>query len=79
MGMLTPHKGRVSVFGLSPTEHPIEVKKRIGYVAEDQVLPPMSSIADLIAFHEYLFPKWDRRPGARSSRPLRPGEKQAHP
>lgn len=60
MGMLVPHKGRVSVFGLSPTDHPIEVKKRVGYVAEDQVLPANSSIADLIAFHEYLFPKWDR-------------------
>ena len=60
MGMLVPHKGRVRVFGLSPTDDPVEVKKRVGYVAEDQVLPPSSSIADLIAFHEYLFPKWDR-------------------
>jgi ABC-2 type transport system ATP-binding protein len=60
MGMLVPHKGRVRVFGLSPTDNPIEVKKRIGYVAEDQVLPPNSSVGDLIAFHEYLFPSWDR-------------------
>ena len=60
MGMLVPHKGRVRVFGLSPTEHPIEVKKRVGYVAEDQVLPPVPRIADLIAFHDYLFPSWDR-------------------
>jgi ABC-2 type transport system ATP-binding protein len=60
MGMLTPHTGRVSVFGLSPTDDPVEVKKRVGYVAEDQVLPPASSIADLIAFHQYLFPNWDR-------------------
>jgi ABC-2 type transport system ATP-binding protein len=37
----------------------VEVKKRIGFVAEDQVLPPMSSIDELIAFHRYLFPKWD--------------------
>jgi len=60
MGMLVPHNGHVSVFGLSPTQHPIEVKKRVGFVAEDQVLPANSSIADLIALHEYLFPKWDR-------------------
>src|SRR5579862_6424328 len=60
MGMLTPHAGRVRVFGLSPTEDPVEVKKRIGYVAEDQVLPPTSSVAELIAFHAWLFPSWDR-------------------
>jgi len=60
MGMLAPHPGRVLVLGLSPTEDPVEVKKRIGYVAEDQVLPPTSSIAELISFHAYLFPAWDR-------------------
>jgi len=60
MGMLVPHRGLLRVFGMSPIESPVEVKKRIGYVAEDQVLPPGSSIADLIGFHEYLFPQWDR-------------------
>ena len=60
MGMLAPHAGRVRVFGLSPAEDPVEVKKRIGYVAEDQVLPPSSSIAELISFHSWLFPNWDR-------------------
>jgi len=59
MAMLHPYSGSVRVFGVSPTEHPVEVKRRIGYVAEDQVLPPGSSIAELIAFHRYLFPQWD--------------------
>ncbi len=35
------------------------MKKRIGYVAEDQVLPPRMKIAELIAFHRYLFPHWN--------------------
>ncbi len=59
MGMLFPHEGSVRVFGLSPTDEPVAVKKRIGYVAEDQVLPQDSSIAELIALHRYLFPDWD--------------------
>jgi ABC-2 type transport system ATP-binding protein len=59
MGMLFPHAGTVRVFGLSPTQDPVAVKKRIGYVAEDQVLPVGSSIAELIALHRYLFPSWD--------------------
>ena len=60
MGMLFPHAGSVRVFGMSPTEQPVAVKKRIGYVAEVQVLPAKSSIAELIALHRYLFPDWDR-------------------
>jgi ABC-2 type transport system ATP-binding protein len=59
MGMLFPQAGSVRVFGLSPTEDPVAVKKRVGYVSEDQVLPPGSSIAELIALHRYLFPDWD--------------------
>ncbi len=59
MGMLYPQSGSVRVFGLSPTDEPIAVKKRIGYVAEDQTLPSGSTIAELAAFHKYLFPKWD--------------------
>jgi len=59
MGMLFPHTGTVRVFGLSPTDEPVAVKKRIGYVAEEQVLPVGSSIAELIALHRYLFPSWD--------------------
>ena len=59
MGMLFPHAGAVRVFGLSPTEEPVAVKKRIGYVAEEQVLPVGSTIAELIALHRYLFPGWD--------------------
>ena len=60
MGMLFPHAGTVRVFGLSPTEEPVAVKKRIGYVAEEQVLPVGSRIAELIALHRYLFPSWDQ-------------------
>ena len=57
MGMLYPQSGAVRVFGLSPTDrHPVAVKKRVGYVAEDQILPARLKIAELIDFHRYLFP-----------------------
>jgi ABC-2 type transport system ATP-binding protein len=59
MGMLFPQAGSVRVFGLSPTGQPVAVKRRIGYVAEEQVLPAGASIAELIALHRYLFPGWD--------------------
>jgi ABC-2 type transport system ATP-binding protein len=59
MGMLFPQAGSVRVFGMSPSEQAVAVKKRVGFVAEDQALPTGSSIGELIAFHKYLFPKWD--------------------
>ncbi len=59
MGMLYPHGGEVRVFGQSPIHDAVAVKKRVGYVAEDQVLPAGSSIAELTGFHRYLFPRWD--------------------
>jgi ABC-2 type transport system ATP-binding protein len=59
MGMLHPHGGSVRVFGASPIDDPVGIKSRIGYVAEDQVLPAGSRIAELIALHRYLFPQWD--------------------
>src|SRR5215475_1798373 len=61
IGMLHPHGGSVRVLGLSLTRDFVEVKKRIGYVSEDQVLPPASSIKELISFHRYLFPQWDNQ------------------
>jgi ABC-2 type transport system ATP-binding protein len=59
MGMLFPQAGTVRVFGLSPGGEPVAVKKRIGYVSEEQVLPAGASIAEMLAFHRYLFPTWD--------------------
>jgi ABC-2 type transport system ATP-binding protein len=59
VGMLVPHEGSVRVFGLSPTEQPVQVKRRLGFVSEEQVLPPASRISEIIAFHRYLFPQWD--------------------
>ena len=51
LGMLYPHAGEVRVFGLSPRTDPVSIKQRLGYVAEDQVLPAGSRVADIIALH----------------------------
>jgi ABC-2 type transport system ATP-binding protein len=59
MGMLSPQSGSVRIFGISPFDDPVAVKKRIGYVAEDQLLPAYCSIAELTALHRALFPRWD--------------------
>ena len=59
MGMIEPQAGSVWVFGLDPREKPLEIKRRVGYVAEDQTLPPFLTVAEVIDLHRGLFPGWD--------------------
>ena len=59
MGMLEPQQGSVRILGLDPREAAVEVKRRVGYVSEDQVLPGGLSVGAVIDFHRDLFPSWD--------------------
>jgi ABC-2 type transport system ATP-binding protein len=59
MGMLEPQKGRVQIFGLDPVKHPVEVKQRIGYVAEDQILPGSLTAPEIFRIYQDLYPGWD--------------------
>jgi len=59
MGMIEAQQGTVRVFGADPHEEPVEVKRRIGYVSEDQILPPFLRVRDVIDLHRNLFPTWD--------------------
>lgn len=59
MGMLEPQRGTARVFGLDPRERPLEVKRRVGYVSEDQILPPFLTVAEVVDIHRGLFPTWD--------------------
>ena len=59
MGMLAPRHGRVRVFDLDPRAQAVEVKRRIGYVAEDQALPAFLSVGEVVDLHRALYPTWD--------------------
>lgn len=59
-GLLKPDRGSVAVFGLDPWQRPLEVKRRMGYVAETQAVPPRLSARALIEIHRDLYPTWDR-------------------
>jgi ABC-2 type transport system ATP-binding protein len=60
MGMLEAQKGSVRLFGLDPRERPLDVKRRVGYVSEDQILPPFLTVGEVIDLHRGLFPTWDQ-------------------
>ena len=59
MGMIEPQGGRVRVLGLDPRKDPVEVKRRVGYVSEDQILPPFLAVRGVFDLHRSLFPTWD--------------------
>jgi len=59
MGMIAAQRGSVRVFGLDPRREPLEVKARVGYVSEDQILPPFLRVDDVLRLHKKLFASWD--------------------
>ncbi len=59
MGMIEPQEGTVRVLGLDPRSDPIEVKRRVGYVSEEQILPPFLKVGGVIELHRQLYPTWD--------------------
>lgn len=61
MGMLEPQHGSVRIFGLDPRRAPLEVKRRIGFVSEDQIIPEFLSVRDVIRLYSGLFPTWDEK------------------
>jgi ABC-2 type transport system ATP-binding protein len=59
MGMLAPREGSVRVFGADPCRSALAVKRRIGYVSEDQELPEFLKVREVIAMYRHLFEGWD--------------------
>jgi ABC-2 type transport system ATP-binding protein len=59
-GLLRPDTGAITVFGLDPWQRSLEVKRRMGYVAESQAVPARLSAGALIGLHRELYPTWDR-------------------
>jgi ABC-2 type transport system ATP-binding protein len=59
MGQLEPQSGSVRVFGTDPREDPVAVKRKVGYVSEDQILPGFLRVNEVVDLHRKLFPSWD--------------------
>jgi ABC-2 type transport system ATP-binding protein len=59
MGMIEPQEGHVRVLGMDPRQEPLEVKRRVGYVSEEQSLPPFLTVGQVVELHRRLYPTWD--------------------
>jgi ABC-2 type transport system ATP-binding protein len=59
LGLLRPQAGTVRVFGRDPIVDPVGVLGRIGYVAEDNDLPPWMRVHELMRYVRAFYPCWD--------------------
>jgi len=53
LGLLTPSKGRIAVFGKSPSD--VATKKRIGYLPEESYLYPFLNARETLEYYGKLF------------------------
>lgn len=60
LGHLRPTSGSVQVFGLSPLEHEVEVKRSIGYVPEQVAFYPWMTARGVLDFTASFWPRWNR-------------------
>jgi ABC-2 type transport system ATP-binding protein len=59
LGLLTPTAGSCRVLGLDVQKHPLEVRKRVGYMAEDQQMYGWMTVDEIIRWVSSFYPAWD--------------------
>ncbi len=68
LGLLKPDSGSIRVLGLDPAKHEIEVRKRIGYLAEDQQMFGWMTVDEIARFMAPFYPTWDHELANRYAR-----------
>lgn len=61
LGLLSADGGTVSVAGHDPTHSAMELRRRVGYLAEDQQMYPWMTPVELCRFLQPFYPTWDMR------------------
>lgn len=59
LGLLSRDGGDVAVLGYDPAEKPLEVRSRVGYLAEDQAMYGWMRIEEIIRFVAPFYGTWD--------------------
>ncbi len=59
LGLLKPDAGHISVLGLEPKKDAMEIRRRVGYLAENQVMFGWMRVSQIISFIAPFYPTWD--------------------
>jgi ABC-2 type transport system ATP-binding protein len=70
VGLLHTDRGSVRILGLDPWRDALEVKRRIGYVPDDDKSLGNTTARQLLDVHAALYPKWDEPLAQRLLGPL---------
>lgn len=88
LNLLRPRQGTVRVFGLDPSRHEVEVKRRLAYVPDSVAFYPWMTVRENARLPGFVSRALERRCRARPSRPFsapagpahgRPFKGPAHP
>ena len=60
LGLQKPTSGRVTLFGEDVWLHRARLVSRAAYVPENSDAPGQLRVRDIVAFHESMYPTWDR-------------------
>ncbi len=61
MGLLKRDAGEIRVLNLDPATHAIEVRRRVGYLAEDQTMYGWMRCEEILRFMAPFYPTWDHQ------------------
>lgn len=65
LGLLKPDGGDIHILGLDPRRDALEIRQRVGYLAEDQQMWGWMTVAQIIRFMAPFYPTWDNDLAAR--------------
>ncbi len=60
LGLLKPDAGSIQVDGCDPTREAIELRRRVGYLAEDQTMYGWMTAVELCHFLNPFYPAWNQ-------------------
>jgi ABC-2 type transport system ATP-binding protein len=59
LGLLKRDDGSIRVLGIDPQREPIELRRHIGYLAEDQTMYGWMRVEEIVRFLAPFYPTWD--------------------
>lgn len=59
LGLLKRDDGAMRVLGLDPQRDPLELRRRVGYLAEDQTMYGWMRVEEIVRFVAPFYPTWD--------------------
>jgi len=59
LGLLAPDAGSVSILGINPRTNPLAVRRRVGYLAEDQRMFGWMTVEQIVRFIAPFYDAWD--------------------